>query len=86
MNSKTAIFFNHYKFLKLKPFYEQTNKNSDFRLKLGVQSPNKQSRQIVKLKKMNENIASEQYQGAPGVPDKTSKSPQKLKAGKTSER
>lgn len=53
---------------------------------LGVQSPNKQSRQIVKFKKMNENIASEQYQGAPGVPEKTSKSPQKLKAGKTSER
>lgn len=35
---------------------------------------------------MNENIASEQYQGAPSVPEETTKSPQKLRAGKTSER
>lgn len=35
---------------------------------------------------MNENIASEQYQGAPSVPEDTTKSPQKLRAGKTSER
>lgn len=35
---------------------------------------------------MNENIASEQYQGAPSVPEETTKSPQKLRAGKTPER